>query len=244
LHGRADWSRDQFETFQAIVSPKTKLLPYQKALALRVDSLFRNTGQEVPPVLKTLSADYTPYLLSYGFDAKPEGGDKFRRVSLKLVFVASNQFTTYDLSPNTTLEKTFSATTDARLGVNAELKFAAVLPVPPIVKAGADVDAGLKTTAQVNWEYSLLRAKVLATGFQSDFAEWDIKDPKRTIGTVPLGVILLAPKKAKRLHVAVSGSYALDRGILLWNRPTQVKFASTQNLLVRLPAGSAEAPPD
>ncbi len=183
-------------------------------------------GVPPPADLSSSTASDTPG----DFDAT--GKERVARPRVRFGFPS---FLTRRLIPDTELEERLAARAMVALGLRAaltvevdELATAAGLPVSGAVEAG--VDSGFVW----RWSYRLLKAKILASGQNSSFADWELRQSPTLMGRLDLAV-LCAPKGSATLPLEVTGTCDLHRGIAWWRRATPMLLDAPTPLAVPLP---------
>ncbi|MCW2987014.1 MAG: hypothetical protein JWR63_4584 [Conexibacter sp.] len=208
-------------------------------LALPLGPLMRRLGRRIPAEMSLLAQQYAPYLLVYGIDVEPAKGERIQQVRVCVRYDDERQFITHSLAPDTELEERYAFGLDAQQGLDLSLAIAA----PAVVLApGTEISAGLRTDLHgsmlVHWQHRRLHARVVATGVRRALAQWTFNDADELVGRVDLRAVVLAPKRARRLRIAVDGEFRVrSSGMRLW-RGTIVEL-SARPVAARLVTGAA-----
>ena len=221
---------------KVILTPKSSLRVAERPFVLPLVEFLNTAKKNIPPEIQILNKQYDIYLIKYGVDAKPVGKEKFSELELQMDYPNDQGFQTYSIIPDTEIEERFSARTDVTVGLDPNLKF----KVPDInlgqgFALGGDVHLSTESEFILHWNYKLLSAKVVAVGIRSSYVEWTIKKPNQMIGSVELSTVLCVPKSIKKLPIEVTGYYRLERGILWWQRETQMNISSMKPIIINLP---------
>jgi hypothetical protein len=203
--------REIVETEARIQQIESRVEAHQEPLAYPLLPYYQLLQSSVPPEIQLLAAARGVYLLDYGIDLVPRGGEKFVWLEFNLTYPPSSESLTFALAPDTELEARAEDNVQATLGLDPHLNFRIMdVPLGAGASAGGGVKAGLDTNFLVKWQYCALRAKVIATGVQSRRAVWRIERDD-LVGSIAFRVVLLAPKRAKRLVIEVNGGYAVKK---------------------------------
>jgi hypothetical protein len=189
---------------------RSAVVPFGEPLVYSFEDCFAGSALKLPVGLAPVGPKDQVCLLSYGFDLRPDEDEAITRIKPKLTYRAPAGLT-YSMIPNTELEERFRAQSNVELGFTG--KFGAGVPgvsIAPFVQVAGQANAEAETSLLWRWRYRILKAKVLAYGKQSEFAEWDIARDG-LVGQLELQVILRLPRKAKKLTLEVSGSYSVKK---------------------------------
>ncbi|HYQ77963.1 MAG TPA: hypothetical protein VEP91_02510 [Solirubrobacterales bacterium] len=201
---RLDILRKQVREIRSVV------VPFGEPLVYSFEDRLAGAALKLPANMAPVGPKHQVCLLSYGFDLRPDEDEVITRVKPKLTY-STPAGLTYSMVPNTELEERFRAQTNVELGFAGE--FGAGVPqlsVAPFVQVAGQAHAKTETSLLWRWRYRVLKAKVVAYGTQSEFAEWDIARDG-LVGQLELHVILRLPRKAKKLALEVSGSYSVKK---------------------------------
>lgn len=203
--------------------------------ALPLGALLRKLGSRVPADVSLLAQQHSPYLLVYGIDVEPADGERITRLRIRLDYADDRQFITHSLAPETELEERYKVELTAEQGVDLSLRIA--VPTVELIP-GVEISPGVKTDLHgsmlLHWQHRRLRASVLALGVRRRMAEWKFNDAEELAGRVDLRMVVLAPKRARRLDIAVAGEFGVRIGGLgFWRRETSVEI-SAQPVRARL----------
>jgi hypothetical protein len=218
----------------SLLNPKSTFSIAEQPFVLPLLSYLTAAQQQVPSEIQVLKEQYNLYLIKYSIDANPQEKEQFTRVELHLDYPTGHL--TFSMIPDTTVEETMNARSKTKVALDPHLKFA--IPdviLKPGVSVGGGIEVATDTTFLLSWEYRPLRAKVIALGAKSSYAQWIIEQPKQMIGSIELVTVLCVPKGVREMPIEVKGSYRLARGIWWWQRETIVAVKTDVPILVPLP---------
>ncbi len=203
---------------------RSEVIPFGEPLVYSFQDRLAGAVLSLPDGLAPVGPEDQVCLLSYGFDLRPDSDEVITRIKPRLTYSDPTGLT-YAMVPNTELEERFRAQASVELGVAGE--GAAGMPkvsVAPFLQVAAEATAKSKVSLLWRWQYRVLKAKVLAYGKQSEFAEWDIAKAG-LIGQLELKVILRLPRNTEKLTLGVSGSYLVRKKRFKgFKRPREAKL--------------------
>lgn len=217
------------EQKQRLQNVATHIVAHQVPLAFPLMPYLRRLGARIPPDIAALALHGAPYLLTYGFDVVPGDGEKLDRVTITLHYPGRGRYVNLSLAPDTLLQESVAANAEVRAAVDAGLTIGIPsVQLPAAAELAGGVSTGVSAGVLVHFSYRRVNAKILTTGVRQSEATWDFKDPTGLVGRVDLYAVLLAPKTAKYLRIAVSGGFAVRKSAFsLFRRPLLVDFSGS-----------------
>jgi hypothetical protein len=202
----------------------------ERPLAYPLLPYYRLVETPIPAEIEILSRQWGIYLVDYGLDLVPNGGERFAWLELSLKYISKSRAVTFALAPDTELESAAEAHVHVTLGLDPHLAFrVADVALGPNLALGGGARAGLDAGFIRKWQYRSLKARVIATGIQSSHATWRIERDD-LVGGVPLRIVLLTPIGAKRLTIEVSGRFGVRKSgqWTRWHRVREAEIEPTR----------------
>lgn len=216
--------------------PQSRLTNFEHPFVLPLLPYLTAAKEKIPPDIKVLIDQYDLYLIKYSFGAMPRGKEKFTELDLYLDYPDQQGFLTHTLIPNTELEEWFSASVKGSVALNPNLEVGVPnINLAPGVGVGGGFRASTEAEFLLHWTYKVFRAKVIARGKNSSYAQWVIKKPERMVGDIDFSTVICVPKGTKQLPVTVSGNFLLNRKIKWWKKKDFPYKITAETKIVRLP---------
>lgn len=200
--------------------------PFQAPLAFALDNRRAKASRTIPVDDQPLSPGQRLCVLIYGVDLKPAPREVITRLELRLTYARSKALT-FNMIPNTELEERFRAQSKVDLAMKTGVSTG--IPLAPFVSLDVGPAVGVEANIAWNFQYRVLKAKVVTHGQQSNFAEWQIARDD-LVGAIELRAIVRVPKQARALPLTLTGTYKVRKRVPHWKRlrpatirPTHVK---------------------
>jgi len=215
-------------------APSSQIKAFNKPLILNLVTLFKNEGKELSGEMKTILEDFDVYVIKYALNAEPSGNERFTYVELSIDY-PTEEFITRSLAPDTELVDRVKGQATADLGVTASCEFAPKVDLGAGLNTGANVKGTVDIGISLKWVFDLVQAKIIATGMQSSYSKWIIKEPEKMYGQMELSAVGLAKKDSTKLSFNVKGRYDVARGWWWWKHSTPVSFECKEPITLDLP---------
>ena len=210
-----------------------RIVPAKSITILPLKSLFAIGSPAITPEIAYLSEDNDFYYARQILHAEPKANERITEVRLRLAFPPASRLLNWAMWPTTQLESTIAAGLKVDVVLNAGLEFEIPdYPLVPGVSLGAGVRADAGGQFLLHREWRRIKARVLATGKQDDFAQWSIRKTQEFMGDVEFLILLCAPKSIRRTPIELTGWYKIRPH--WFQRSVRVDMEADFN--VRLPA--------
>jgi hypothetical protein len=216
----------------------SEIHPAEEPIVVPLLPLYAANGLCPPPEIDVLARSWDFHLLRHVVHALVRNDGGFGELVFQVDYPKGEGVVTLGMAPDTALETRARLEANVKVGVTGDLAF----DVPsPTTQGGlsASVAAGSGLRFLYSWSYASVRATITASGTQSSYARWHVKQPQSLIGDVPFATILRVPKGAAETRLAISGEYTIVPKIRflshLWSRPLRFRFESADPIDVALP---------
>jgi len=104
---------------------RPKLRIFEQPFVLPLLPYLEEAEQAIPPEIRILCQQHDFYLIKYGFDALPQGKERFTKVDIHIDYPDDQGFLTRDLVPDTQIEERFRAEGKVTVALDPHMNVAA-----------------------------------------------------------------------------------------------------------------------